>query len=114
MHLFGGLAISYDGGITPFIRWSAAPIIERSQINPFLNTAPFVIEKITSGVCITSAVSAGDMRIYPVITLCRAVTVVIGSVMGREAIPFPSESENALARPLSGKTMFTDVVRCER
>lgn len=43
MHLFGGLAISSDGGQN-FERWSRAPIIERCQVDPFLNTAPWVVD----------------------------------------------------------------------
>ena len=43
MDLFGGLAISTDDGKT-FERWSEAPIIERSRVNPFINTAPWVIK----------------------------------------------------------------------
>lgn len=43
MHLFGGLALSDDGGKT-FYRYSKAPIIERNRVNPLLNTAPFVIK----------------------------------------------------------------------
>ncbi|MBO6805969.1 hypothetical protein [Thalassospira sp.] len=42
MHLFGGLAISKDGGET-FRRWSEAPILERCRSDPYLNTAPWVI-----------------------------------------------------------------------
>ena len=42
MDLFGGLATSsYDGN--HFTRWSEAPIIERNRVNPFINTAPWVI-----------------------------------------------------------------------
>ena len=44
MHLFGGLAISKDNGKT-FKRYSHAPIIERCRVNPYLNTAPFVIKE---------------------------------------------------------------------
>ena len=47
MHLFGGLAISSDGGDS-FERWSEAPILERTRTDPFLNTAPWVI-KIQGG-----------------------------------------------------------------
>jgi len=43
MDLFGGLAISSDYGLS-FSRWSESPIIERSRINPFINTAPWVIK----------------------------------------------------------------------
>ncbi len=46
MDLFGGLAISKDGGEN-FTRWSEAPILERCQANPFINTAPWVIKQGT-------------------------------------------------------------------
>lgn len=42
MNIFGGLAISEDGGNT-FERWSRAPILERCPTDPYINTAPFVI-----------------------------------------------------------------------
>ena len=42
MHLYGGLAISEDGGKT-FKRYSKAPILDRCKVNPYLNTSPFVI-----------------------------------------------------------------------
>jgi predicted GH43/DUF377 family glycosyl hydrolase len=42
MHIFGGLAISKDGGET-FERWSHAPILERNRTDPYLNTAPWVV-----------------------------------------------------------------------
>jgi predicted GH43/DUF377 family glycosyl hydrolase len=43
MHLFGGMAISSDGGDT-FERWSQAPILERCLTDPYLNTAPWVVK----------------------------------------------------------------------
>ena len=42
MHLFGGLATSSDDGES-FKRWSEAPIIERSKNDPYLNTAPWIV-----------------------------------------------------------------------
>ena len=42
MHIFGGLAISKDGGRT-FERWSLAPILERNRTDPYMNTAPWVV-----------------------------------------------------------------------
>ena len=42
MNIFGGLAISDDGG-NAFERWSHAPILERCPTDPYINTAPFVI-----------------------------------------------------------------------
>ena len=44
MDLFGGLATSLDDGHN-FTRWSEAPIIGRNRVNPFINTAPWVIEE---------------------------------------------------------------------
>ncbi len=43
MDLFGGLAIKPDGA-AGFERWSEAPIIERCKVNPFINTAPWVVK----------------------------------------------------------------------
>ena len=43
MDLFGGLAIKPDGA-AGFERYSEAPIIERCKVNPFINTAPFVVK----------------------------------------------------------------------
>lgn len=42
MDLFAGLCSSVSNGET-FERWSEAPILERSRVNPFINTAPWVI-----------------------------------------------------------------------
>ena len=42
MDLFGGLAISIDGGLN-FERYSEAPILERNMLNPLINTAPYVL-----------------------------------------------------------------------
>ena len=44
VHLFGGLAISEDGGKS-FTRYSRAPILERTRVDPFLNTAPCVLRE---------------------------------------------------------------------
>jgi predicted GH43/DUF377 family glycosyl hydrolase len=100
MHLFGGLAISQDRGQT-FERWSNAPIIERTRVNPYLNTAPFVLKE-------------GDRwRMYyvggtgwPHKDLPRYNIQIAESTDGRHwtregkvAIPFKDKSENALARP---------------
>lgn len=42
MDLYGGLTESGDG--RQFTRWSEAPILERNRVNPFINTAPWVIK----------------------------------------------------------------------
>ena len=43
MDLFGGLALSEDSGKS-FLRWSEAPILGRNKVNPFINTAPWVVK----------------------------------------------------------------------
>ena len=100
MHLFGGLAISKDGGQT-FHRWSRAPIIERSPTDPFLNTAPWVVE------------AAGEYRMYYVsgsgwvhkdlprynIKMARSADGKIWRREGHVCVDFQDASENALARP---------------
>lgn len=100
MHLFGGLAISRDDGET-FERWSRAPILERSKIDPYLNTAPWVVRD-------------GDgYRIYYVSghewvhkDLPRYNIKTAYSKDGKEwlrdghvCIDFKDGNENALARP---------------
>jgi predicted GH43/DUF377 family glycosyl hydrolase len=42
VNLFGGLAISDDRGKS-FVRWSKAPILERTPTDPYMNTAPWVV-----------------------------------------------------------------------
>lgn len=98
MDLFGGLAVSYDG--ISFSRWSEAPIIERCRVNPFINTAPWVLRE------------ASGYRMYYVagvewvhVDLPRYNIQTATSSDGKNwdrsgmvAIDF-SEHENALARP---------------
>jgi hypothetical protein len=100
MHLFGGLAISKDGGET-FKRWSRAPIIERCQTDPFLNTAPWIVQ------------AEDEYRMYYVsgcawihkdlpryhIKMARSNDGKIWQRDGHVCIDFKNNSENALARP---------------
>jgi hypothetical protein len=100
MHLFGGLAVSADGGRT-FERASRAPIIERCPVNPFLNTAPFVLHE------------DGRWRMYYVagvgwvhkdlprynIQIAESDNGLTWRRDGRVAIDFADDDENALARP---------------
>lgn len=100
MHLFGGLAISDDGGVT-FERWSRAPIIERSRTDPFLNTAPWVVE------------AGEEFRMYYVsgtgwrhkdlprynLKLARSRDGKVWERDGHVCIDFRDDTENALARP---------------
>jgi predicted GH43/DUF377 family glycosyl hydrolase len=100
MHIFGGLAISRDGGLS-FERWSNAPIIERNRVNPYLNTAPFVMK------------DGANWRMYYVsctewknpdlprynIQIAESTDGRSWKREGRVAIPYRNDSENALARP---------------
>lgn len=100
VHLFGGLAISEDGGKS-FTRWSRAPIIERCPTDPFLNTAPWVVK------------AGGEYRMYYVsgtgwahkdlprynIKLARSDDGKVWRRDGHVCIDYKDASENALARP---------------
>lgn len=100
MHLFGGLAISRDGGRS-FERWSNAPIIERSRANPYLNTAPFVLKEGESWRMYY--VSGTEWRNPDLprynIQIAESSDGRNWRREGRVAIPFRNDSENALARP---------------
>ena len=100
MHLFGGLALSNDNGLT-FSRYSEAPILERNITDPFLNTAPMVVEHnneyrmfYVSGV----EWKHKDLPRYNI----KVATSKDGLNWNRKgliAIDFEGTNENALARP---------------
>lgn len=100
MHLFGGLAISNDGGET-FNRWSRAPIIERSRTDPFLNTAPWVV-RVGDEYRMYYVSGCGwrhkDLPRYN-IKLARSKDAKVWQREGHICIDFKDSSENALARP---------------
>lgn len=100
MHLFGGLAISEDGGKT-FERWSRAPIIERCLVDPFLNTAPWVVDT-GDGYRMYYVAGCGwrhkDLPRYN-IKLAHSSDGKVWHRDGHVCIDFKDESENALARP---------------
>jgi len=99
MHLFGGLAISENG--EQFERWSEAPIIERCKTDPFLNTAPWVVQ------------ADSEYRMYYVsgcewvhkdlprynIKMATSKDGKIWDRQGHVCIDFKNNQENALARP---------------
>ena len=99
MDLFGGLATSQNNGES-FTRWSEAPIIGRNRVNPFINTAPWVIKEdkgfrmyYVSGVEWVHK----DLPRYNI----QTATSPDGKHWDRQgtiAIDF-AEGENALARP---------------
>ncbi len=100
VHLFGGLAISRDGGKT-FIRWSRAPVIERSRTDPFLNTAPWVVPYKDHYRMYYVSGTGWQNQDLP------RYNIKIGfsddgkewQREGRVCIDFADTSENALARP---------------
>lgn len=100
MHLFGGLAISTDGGDT-FNRHSRAPIIERCANDPFLNTAPWVV-KAESEYRMYYVSGCGwvhkDLPRYN-IKMGRSDDGKLWRRDGHVCIDFKDASENALARP---------------
>lgn len=100
MHLFGGLAISSDGGKT-FQRYSKAPIIERNRVDPFLNTAPYVMHE--NGRWSMYYVSGTewvhkDLPRYN-IKYASSLDGLTWDRQGHVCIDYSSAEENALARP---------------
>ncbi len=100
MDLFGGLAISQDNGKS-FHRWSEAPILERTRVNPFINTAPWVVAAPDKGwlMYYVGAVEwvHKDLPRYN-IQIARSDDLKHWRRDGETAIDF-GPGENALARP---------------
>lgn len=99
-HLFGGLAISTDGGNT-FARWSRAPIIERSRTDPFINTAPWVIHDNGSYCMYYVSGQEWVHKDLPRYNIKRGVSSdgLHWARDGHVCIDFCNDEENALARP---------------
>jgi len=100
MHLFGGLAIKEQGSES-FERYSRAPIIERCKVNPFLNTAPFVVK--TNDKWLMYYVSGTewihkDLPRYN-IQIAESDDGKIWRREGKVAIDYKDDNEMALARP---------------
>ena len=97
---YSGLAISRDNGFT-FKRYSRAPIIERTNLEPYVNASPMVI-KIKKKYFMYYV--SGEGWINP--DLPRYNIKIATSINGKEwkrlnktAIDFKNRKENALARP---------------
>lgn len=100
MHLFGGLALSDDGGET-FFRYSRAPILERTDSDPFLNTAPCVL--LDRGIWRMWYVAGTewvhrDLPRYN-IKYAESRDGLTWDRAGTVCIDFASAQENALAKP---------------
>lgn len=99
MDLYGGLAVR-RGGQGSFERLNRAPILERCHVNPYINTAPWVVR---DGAAWRMYYVAGTEWVHP--DLPR-YNIQIGTSKdgrrwerdGRVAIDF-APGENALARP---------------
>ena len=104
MNIFGGLAISKDGGKS-FERYSEAPIIERCRANPFINTAPFVLKESDSQWRMYFVAGVEwlhkDLPRYH-IQVAHSANGFDWRREGQVAIDF-IEGENALARPFVRK-----------
>jgi len=100
MHLFGGLAVSHDSGKT-FQRWSEAPIIERSIVDPYLNTAPWVIQSSDEWYMYYVSCIGWRHKDLPRYNI-KMATSEDGLTWQRDGhicIDFKDDTENALARP---------------
>jgi predicted GH43/DUF377 family glycosyl hydrolase len=100
VNLFGGLALSHDGGET-FTRWSKAPILERIKTDPYMNTAPWVVKTLA------------EYRMYYVsgikwvdkdsprynIKVAYSSDGLVWERSGEVVLDFKSPIETALARP---------------
>ena len=97
MNIFGGLAISLDGGKS-FQRWSEAPILERCRTDPYLNTAPWAVKAgsewrlyYVSGLkWVTKDLPQYNIKTPPLMARTGAMD---------KCLDFRDEDEIALARP---------------
>ena len=99
MDLYGGLA-SRKGDAGPFARLNSAPILERCHVNPYINTAPFVVRDGDAWRMYYVAGTEWVNRDLPRYNI-QIATSKDGRSWdrdGRVAIDF-APGENALARP---------------
>jgi hypothetical protein len=101
MHLFGGLALSTDAGKS-FARWSRAPVIERTDCEPFLNTAPYAVRTDAGWrlyfVCCTEWLNPDLPRYH--IRSAESGDGFTWRRNGHVCIDYAGPHENALARPM--------------
>ncbi|MBF0135079.1 MAG: hypothetical protein H7833_00075 [Magnetococcus sp. DMHC-1] len=100
MDLYAGLALSEDNGAT-FKKYSEAPVLDRNHINPYINTAPFVIYDHGLWRMWYVAGTAWRHRDLPRYNLQHATSHdgIDWQRDGTVCIDFRDENENALARP---------------
>jgi hypothetical protein len=102
-YLFAGLAVSDDGGET-FQRVSRAPILERTDVDPFLTASPFVL--VERGVWRMWYVSASGWRAGDLeprhdyhIRYAESRDGIRWDRRGAVCIDFQHPGEHAIARP---------------
>jgi hypothetical protein len=98
---YSGLAISHDGGLS-FKRYSRAPILERTDTEPFVNASPFVMR---DGPLWRMYYVSGEGWIHPDlpkynIKYAESDDGLIWRRAGQICINFESSGEHALARPV--------------
>ena len=100
MHLYGGLAIKKKNEKF-FKRYSKAPIIERNKVNPYLNTAPYVIKIKNQWVMFYVSGLKWIHKDLPKynIQIATSKNLVDWERKGKVAIDFENKREMALARP---------------
>jgi hypothetical protein len=101
-YLTASVAISRNGGT--FERWSLAPLLERSAVDPFLTASPFVL--IGHGRWRMWYVSATEWRTsesgprhYYHIRYAESGDGLTWQREGRVAVDYATEDEHAFARP---------------
>ena len=101
-YLAASVAISQNGG--PFERWSPAPLLERSAVDPFLTASPFVL--IGHGRWRMWYVSATEWRNtesgprhYYHIRYAESADGFAWHREGHVAVDYANEDEHAFARP---------------
>jgi hypothetical protein len=102
-YLFGGLVISDDDGHT-FHKHSAAPLLDRTDADPYLTASPSVL--IDNGVWRMWYVSGTSWeprpegpRHYYLIKYAESVDGIEWRRQGHVAIPFEGDDEYAMGRP---------------
>jgi hypothetical protein len=102
-YFYGGLAVSDDRGES-FEKVSAAPILERSDVDPFLTASPWVI--VDDGVwrmwyvsCCRWEMHEGAPRHYYHIRYAESADGIAWKRTGHVAVDFETADEYAFARP---------------
>ena len=99
-----GLAISRDGGLR-FERYSAAPLLDRSAVDPFSISYPWVLQRDTRdwlmwyGSNLTWGTGKKQEEMAHLIKVALSDDGLQWRREGRVALPFQDESEYAMSKP---------------